>query len=196
MKKLLLSLSLLAAFGLQAQPFQTQADRDLLEAALYDNLYLLQSALEGNANLDTRNEDNETALHEAILYESTAIATILVKHTPIEIDARDDNGCTPLHAAAGMGNTALVALLIDNGAEIDALDNDDRTPLQLAAENYNEDAVSLLLNHGADQYRVNDEGWSADDIFTGKREGNDCCRDCCDTDCSDECSDDCDERCF
>ncbi|MCE9672666.1 ankyrin repeat domain-containing protein [Myxococcus stipitatus] len=48
------------------------------------------------------------------------------------LDARDDKGRTPLHAAADAGQDAIVRVLLERGAEVNALDGLGRTPLGLA----------------------------------------------------------------
>lgn len=66
-----------------------------------------------------------------------------------DVDVRDHNGVTLLGHAAGLGNTAAIALLVQRGAAIDAVDGFGMTPLHRAAEGGMLDACRVLLAHGA-----------------------------------------------
>ncbi|KAK9819906.1 hypothetical protein WJX72_003824 [[Myrmecia] bisecta] len=57
---------------------------------------------------------------------------------------------TPLHWAAGQGQTAAVVALVDAGADVDALDADGLTALLLAAVASAQDAAVQLIQAGAD----------------------------------------------
>ena len=69
----------------------------------------------------------------------------------VDINAKDDNGYTPLHRAAEAGNTAKVWALIANGAKatVNAKANNGWTPLHWAAYNGNTAVATLLLANGA-----------------------------------------------
>ena len=58
---------------------------------------------------------------------------------------------TPLHSAAGTGDTAALTALLDAGADPDALDSlGAYTPLHYAARYGHAAAISALLDAGAD----------------------------------------------
>ena len=61
----------------------------------------------------------------------------------------EQQGSRPLHLAAQFGDAAMLALLLDNGANIEAHDHHQRTPLHRAASAGHSDAVRLLLGRGA-----------------------------------------------
>ena len=73
------------------------------------------------------------------------------------VDARDDDQCTPLHLAA-MENGRMAAwrnpsadvirALVEAGADLEACDDDQWTPLHMAA-GYNQGAVKVLIELGA-----------------------------------------------
>jgi len=65
---------------------------------------------------------------------------------------------TPLHVAAIQGNTRMIALLLDAGAEIDARGQCGHTPLNEAVGQGHVEAVRLLLSRGADASIPNDWG--------------------------------------
>ena len=67
----------------------------------------------------------------------------------IDIDAKDDDGETPLHVAAMENSLDVASSLIDRGADIDAKDDKGYTPLQWAAFDNSLDVARLLIDHGA-----------------------------------------------
>ena len=68
----------------------------------------------------------------------------------IDVNYRDQRGCTALHLAAAQGQDAICEYLLDNGAETRVRDINGRTALHHAAIAGNVSAVSLLLRHNKD----------------------------------------------
>ena len=52
----------------------------------------------------------------------------------VDLNARDIEGWTALHAAAATGNIQMINLLIDEGASLVAINNDDKMPVDVAAD--------------------------------------------------------------
>ncbi|KAK3378979.1 nacht domain-containing protein [Lasiosphaeria ovina] len=73
----------------------------------------------------------------------------LVQRKIVDVDARDDEGRTPLHRAAEYGCEGVVKLLLDNDADLESKSEHGRIPLALAAECGHEAVVRLLLERGA-----------------------------------------------
>jgi ankyrin repeat protein len=73
----------------------------------------------------------------------------LLLNNGAELEAKSNDGPTPLLSAASNGHAAIVKLLIDNGAELEAKDYYGWTALSLAANNGHEALVKLLLEKGA-----------------------------------------------
>jgi ankyrin repeat protein len=67
-----------------------------------------------------------------------------------DLEARDQRGWTPLHAAAERGRREAAEFLLDKGADWEATDQDGQTPLHLAAKRANDKVVKLLVARGAD----------------------------------------------
>ena len=67
-----------------------------------------------------------------------------------EVNAKDDNGKTPLHWAASAGSKDVAELLLANKAEVNAKENHGRTPLHLAAAEGHKDMAELLLANKAE----------------------------------------------
>jgi ankyrin repeat protein len=77
------------------------------------------------------------------------------------VNACDENGVRPVHAATRAGNNAL-QLLIEKGAELNVrTQTDGNTPLHFAVGYENVAGVALLLANGADRSLTNNEGLTA-----------------------------------
>ena len=66
-----------------------------------------------------------------------------------ELNAKDQDGITPLMWASSYGYSDIVKMLIVNGADVNAIDNNGETPLYYAVYNNYEDGVKVLLANGA-----------------------------------------------
>lgn len=95
----------------------------------------------------------ETALHVAGSAGHAAIVRRLIELTPV-IDAKDDDGRTPLANAALAGEVEIVELLLRHGARANETTGDDRSILMaLACEDKPprvREVVRILLKNGAD----------------------------------------------
>jgi ankyrin repeat protein len=60
------------------------------------------------------------------------------------VNARQQHGFTPLHAAAANGAAALVSYLLERGADPDAASDGGQTPLDLALAQGHAEAARLL----------------------------------------------------
>jgi ankyrin repeat protein len=85
-----------------------------------------------------------------------------------EIEAKNEDGSTPLNWAAAFAQTEIVKLLINRGARINARDKYGNTPLMSAAcqcavatMNTADDVILMLLDHGAHINARNHDGRTA-----------------------------------
>jgi ankyrin repeat protein len=76
----------------------------------------------------------------------------------LDVNARDDDGCTPLHLAATWGYGAEAQALLKHGAEVDALDHDGNTPLMYSGEIKSPNLVQLLIERGANKNQKDKDG--------------------------------------
>ena len=74
-----------------------------------------------------------------------------------DVDARDDDGKTPLHLAANHGHKEIAELLIAKGSNVNAKNRSGQTPLDMA---YGEIA-DLLRKHGG---KTGEETWAEESI--------------------------------
>jgi ankyrin repeat protein len=75
---------------------------------------------------------------------------VLVKASVEAVNSATDDGTTALHCAIAPGNPAIVARLLDFGAQPNVADHDGRTPLWLAAHKEDARIAALLLDYKAD----------------------------------------------
>lgn len=61
------------------------------------------------------------------------MAEVLIQNN-VDLNARDIEGWTPLHAAAATGNIQMINLLVNKGASLVAINNDDKMPIDVAAD--------------------------------------------------------------
>ena len=82
-----------------------------------------------------------------------------------DVNARDENGFTPLIGAAMHNpNPEVIELLLDAGADVNARDERGYTPLIVAAmHNPNPEMIAVLLDAGADGRAKDREGQTAFD---------------------------------
>lgn len=115
--------------------------------------------------------DNSSAGSEALRKEmfkaaktgNTERAAELLAQDASLIDAREEDGTTPLHYAAWKGHRDLAALLLDRGADVHALKDNGHwggTPLHAAAHANSKAVAELLIAHGADVRAVSGNGRS------------------------------------
>jgi ankyrin repeat protein len=81
--------------------------------------------------------------------EASTIKDILKRNSRL-INAKDNEGLTPLHYAVVTGHKDLVSLLIARGADINARDNRGATPLHLAVDRVQREIAHFLISRGAD----------------------------------------------
>ena len=67
-----------------------------------------------------------------------------------DVNAKDEEGWTPLHIAAIRGNKEIAELLIAKGADVNAKAENDNTPLHQAAFWGHSEIAELLISKGAD----------------------------------------------
>ena len=111
--------------------------------------------LNAGADPNTRDEDGNTPLHEAVRYnKNPAVITALLK-AGADVNARTPKteyggGETPLHFAARKENPAVITAFARAGAEVNARDKWGNTPLHDAAKKENPAVITALVAAGAE----------------------------------------------
>jgi ankyrin repeat protein len=109
------------------------------------------------ANVDARNQCDETPLHLAVLKRHhnwdvsrryRDVAELLLANGA-EVNAKTNKGSTALHLAAITGDKSMAELLLSSGADVDAENYDGYSPLSEARFNGHEVCAELLVAYGA-----------------------------------------------
>lgn len=93
-----------------------------------------------------------------------ALATFLLENEP-DLNAKNQDGLTPLAIAVTNGNTEVVQLLLESGADVNSQVEKGYTPIMYAIKNSNTEMAQLLNAYGADAMIQNDEGLTAIDLL-------------------------------
>ena len=83
----------------------------------------------------------------------------------VDVNAKDEDGWTPLHLAASDGHKEVVELFIDKGVDVNAKDEDSWTPLHSAVQSLgHREVTELLIAAGADVNAKSENGGAPLDI--------------------------------
>jgi ankyrin repeat protein len=95
----------------------------------------------------------------AIFFRHPDLARELIERgADIHAAARNAQRVAPVHAAASVGDTASMALLLERGADPNARQHLGYTPLHASAANGDRATAEVLVAHGADPKAANDDG--------------------------------------
>lgn len=98
-------------------------------------------------------------LHKASRLSANPTIVHLLLQQGWDPNALDDDGLTPLHAAARNSNPMVVTHLLDAGGDLNGRDNDGYTALHwAAAQSGNGRVVKVLLDQGADPLAESNDG--------------------------------------
>jgi ankyrin repeat protein len=109
---------------------------------------LLAAALLLAGGCREKHRDLTTDLHRAAKAGDLAKVQMLIARGA-NLNARDDEGCTPLHLAAQNGHKEVVEVLVRCGAQVNSEDGSGRTPADVAVENNHRTVVEYLVGEGA-----------------------------------------------
>ncbi|KAM6445846.1 protein phosphatase 1 regulatory subunit 16A [Rhynochetos jubatus] len=126
----------------------------LLEAAARHDAEEVRHFLRDGVDPDLCNEDGLTALHQCCIDDAGAVVTALLD-AGADVDARDAELWTPLHAAATCGHLGLVQLLIRRGADLLAVNSDGNMPYDLCEDEATLDCIeTAMAERGITQEKI------------------------------------------
>lgn len=126
--------------------------------------------LEAGADANFPCNTGRTPLHDAIAADALGVFQILLRNRATNLNARMNDGTTPLILAARLAIEGMVEALITAEADINAADNSGKTALHWAAAVNNAEGVNILLMHHANRDAQDDKDETP--LFLAAREGS------------------------
>ncbi|KAF0696816.1 Aste57867_12478 [Aphanomyces stellatus] len=150
----------------------------LIAAIIGGHVETAEALLEGGADVSAlKTPDANSPLHEACFRKNPDMVRLLLRfkdqhaddllHTKDKkapnwnmIDAKNQFGNAPLHAAAMAGSVATVQVMLDNGASVESINNQHSTPLHHACYcvSDNTDVVEALIHAKSDVNALDKNG--------------------------------------
>lgn len=141
---------------------QSDLEKDFLQAVFFDDIAIMQAALDEHVNIDAVNEDGLTALMIATYYGYYDTVALLCQSGAM-IDVQNNEGYTALMYAAGQGWTDIIILLLNYEADVNLRSLNGWTALLFAVA-YDQcdqcQAVICLIDAGANLDAQDDEGYT------------------------------------
>ena len=130
-------------------------------AAKDGDIKRVEALLNEGANVNAVVTPGLSPLHEAVFNEASLDIVRLMLNRGADVNKRSCgdgwaascNCGTPLYIAACKGNTKMVKLLLDHGADVSIVHYDKKTPLRIAQEHGQTNVVRMLQEAEAKQYK-------------------------------------------
>ena len=120
------------------------------DAATKGNIEAVKQHLDAGADVELKCVNcGGTVLRHAVSGGHIEIVELLVSKDA-DVNAKTEEGESPLHLAANRGHKEIIELLIARGADVDAKGDSGRTPLHVAAQKGHKEIIELLIAKGAD----------------------------------------------
>lgn len=157
-----LSPVMVAAYHLEPQLANFLADKivtlSIFEAsAIGRTTHIVRILARQPELVNTFADDGFQPLGLACFFGHLEAATYLVRAgAAVNTPSNNGLGVTPLHSAVAGNHTAIVKMLLKNGASPNVRERNGFTPLHAAAENGNVEIIPLLIFAGADLHTRSD----------------------------------------
>jgi hypothetical protein len=140
----------------------------LFDAAQYGQISNIHKAYVVGTDMNSCDTSGLTALHLAAIYQTDAVAQILL-NLGASHSVTTTVKQTPLYYAARYDNSDVLHTLLDAGADINAQDEIGNTALHVAVYMGNTAIVQELLLRGASKLLENRDGHTPEDFATSRR---------------------------
>jgi Notch-like protein len=139
-------------------------------ASRYARADAAKKLLDAKSDANAPDNTGRTPLHACVAADAQGVFQILLRHRATNLNAKTNDGTTPLILAARLAIEGMVEELINADADINASDDNGKSALHWAASVNNVEAVNTLLAHGANR----DAQDSKDEtpLFLACREGS------------------------
>jgi len=129
----------------------------MMAASRPEGTELAELLISRGANVNEKNNNNQTALHFASSKATLPTITLLLAHKASP-RIRDTRHQLPIHRAAAVGSVPVIKRLLKAGSPLDHADVDGCTPLHHAIAEGHGDAALFLILEGADSAKKDGEG--------------------------------------
>uniref|UniRef100_A0A8C2GDN5 Notch receptor 2 n=1 Tax=Cyprinus carpio TaxID=7962 RepID=A0A8C2GDN5_CYPCA len=158
----------------QGASLNAQTDRTgetaLHLAARYARADAAKRLLDAGADANAHDNMGRTPLHAAVAADAQGVFQILIRNRATDLDARMNDGTTPLILAARLAVEGMVEELVHCHADVNAVDDHGKSALHWAAAVNNVDATLVLLKNGAN--RDMQDNKEETPLFLAAREGS------------------------
>ncbi|KAJ8390366.1 hypothetical protein AAFF_G00107600 [Aldrovandia affinis] len=139
-------------------------------AARYARADAAKRLLDAGADANAHDNMGRTPLHSAVAADAQGVFQILLRNRATELDARTNDGTTPLILAARLAVEGMVEELVHCHADINAVDDHGKSALHWAAAVNNVEATLVLLRNGANRDMQDNKEETS--LFLAAREGS------------------------
>ncbi|XP_010157433.1 PREDICTED: ankyrin repeat domain-containing protein 42, partial [Eurypyga helias] len=156
--------------ALKARNDHGETPRDLAKRFYKDNILQYIDSVEKDEEHPETQEVLAFPAHGAAFKGDLLVLRRLVRSGVININERDDKGCTLMHKAAGQGHIHCLQWLIETGADCDITNDAGETPKDVAKRFAHLEAVELLTQRTGDS-NSSDEELDANNVKFFERHG-------------------------
>lgn len=165
------AVDLLAAFPGVELNIAVNTAPALLTAAATGDAQLLRCLLQAGARADCTGHRRETALHVCAAADEEGDAIGVLLCAAAALNARDEDGCTPLMCAAAAGNATAAVELLQVGADMDIRNFQGLSALHIAGMQSQSNVASALLAAGATVDLYSADGMRRTPLFAAAATG-------------------------
>ncbi|UCR88980.1 ankyrin repeat domain-containing protein [Mycetocola spongiae] len=137
-----------------------EANARLFDAVAANNPEAIAQALADGANLESRNDRNQTPVIAATKSQLDDAAEALIL-AGADVNAKDDLQDSAYLYAGAEGYNRILELTIAHGAELESVNRYGGTAIIPAAEHGYADTIQILLDAGINPNHINNPGWTA-----------------------------------